>query len=80
MSDSEIDRPTKTMPCKVCNRPIVVSLYRSKQVRCSDCAISAFEDATRQIAARSGPYYEKWRANGGNGRYGRGRGRGQNNP
>ena len=52
----------KTMPCRVCGKPMLVSTRKRKPPRCLDCGIQAAIDQQTQMRNRSGPYYEAYLA------------------
>ena len=62
-------QPTKEMPCKECNRPVIVNAQTVNPPTCYDCGMARAQDQMRQMHEKSGPFYEAWlRTNGPNGR------------
>lgn len=62
MSDQQ-QRGRKT--CKRCKRPTNECGQLSRYGNCTDCAIELQAEAARQMAAKEGPYYDRWLASAG---------------
>lgn len=56
------DGKTKTMPCRVCGKPLTRGIRTRKEQRCLECGIQESIDAMIQMKQKSGPYYDKWLA------------------
>jgi len=48
----------KPKPCVDCGTPTV---YRSPKGRCRNCSMNAAIESCRQLRAKEGPFYEKWK-------------------
>jgi len=53
-------QPTKEMPCNECGNPVTVNAQTVKAPRCYECGLAAHVEQIRQMAAKSGPYYDRW--------------------
>lgn len=52
----------KYMPCRGCGKQMKVGSNKRNAPQCTDCGVKASTDAARQMHARSGPYYDAWKA------------------
>jgi len=52
-------------PCRGCGQLTTSKVKRGRDFQCLDCGLKAAIAAARSLRERSGPNYEKWRANGG---------------
>lgn len=59
------NQPTKQMPCRDCGDPVTVNAQTVNAPRCYQCGLAAHADQIRQMAAKSGPYYDEWLRRGG---------------
>lgn len=50
----------KEMPCRECGEPVQVSVRRIKAPRHLECGVGKAIEASRQMAAKEGPYYDNW--------------------
>jgi hypothetical protein len=53
---------TKTVRCPDCNCRMTVGARTRKPKRCVDCGIKRAMDAARQMQAKNGPAYDRWRS------------------
>lgn len=53
---------TKQMPCRYCGAPITVGVRKRVLPHHLECALKVMMDNMQQVAEKSGPYYERWRA------------------
>jgi hypothetical protein len=56
-----LDPQFKYMACKHCGKPMKVSMRRRKSPSHIDCSMQVMIENQRQIAAKEGPMYERWR-------------------
>jgi hypothetical protein len=56
----------RTRICSKCSTPFTGRLPPVADVLCIDCAVDVAADTMRQMAARSGPRYDRWLQSGGN--------------
>ena len=54
-------RVSKIVPCVDCGKELPRKELNRRR-RCRDCAGAAVRDAMNQLAAREGPYYQKWKS------------------
>lgn len=52
----------KYMPCRYCEEPMLVAERRKKLPKHTECGIRIMMDNADQIANKSGPAYDRWRA------------------
>lgn len=52
---------TKQMPCRRCGDLMTVGIRTVNQPRHVECGVQDSLDAIRQMKAKSGPHYERWR-------------------
>lgn len=67
-----MDEYGKTMECNRCHEPVQKPFRFYRRAYHEECGILEASDAARQMANKSGPYYERWLET--KGRYGRPRG------
>lgn len=53
-------KASKIVPCVDCGKELPRKEL-NRRGRCCSCAMAAVEDAMYQLAAKSGPMYEKWK-------------------
>jgi hypothetical protein len=51
------------LPCERCGTPTGARVGKRKRPQCFDCSLVAAAESAIQISNKSGPYYERWRAN-----------------
>jgi hypothetical protein len=51
----------KYLPCKYCGRMILVGDRTRKLPHHLECSMQVAIDTVRQMAAKEGPYYERWK-------------------
>jgi hypothetical protein len=57
-----IDLQYKQMPCRHCHKPMQVGIRKRNAPAHFECSLRITIDNQRQIAEKSGPYYDKWLA------------------
>lgn len=52
----------KYMACRHCGEPMLVGVRKRNAPGHIDCGVQVAATVQRQMAAKSGPYYDRWRA------------------
>jgi len=52
----------KYMPCRYCEIPMLVGVRTVKAPHHLECSVKAMHAAMTQMAQKSGPYYDRWKA------------------
>lgn len=50
----------KYMPCRHCDKPMIVGVTRRKLPHHPECGLERASAAMLQMANKSGPYYDRW--------------------
>lgn len=50
----------KYMPCKHCEKPILVGITRRRSPHHPECGMKALRENMEQISRKEGPAYERW--------------------
>lgn len=61
-SHYELKPKFKEIKCVSCDNTTTVGIKTRKPWRCFHCGLKAAIDAQRQMHAKKGPVYDKWRA------------------